>query len=128
MNDNTIFKVKIIKSMCYIDSHDDYYSASLFYPVAGDWEEVTFKEKLELEDAIRYANSTVREGRYFLVEYSDDIREEVFKGAKDFLDKMEKERKKEELRKQEYARKKEEKAQERKRKQLEKLKKELGEE
>lgn len=123
------FKVKILRSESIIDSYDDYYTRSVFYPVSGDWDEVTAQEREKIREAIRYANSKRnRDGYYFMVEYSEDFTDEVFASAQDFLEKQRKAQEREERRKEEERRKKEERALERKRKQLEKLKKELGEE
>lgn len=124
------FKVKIIKADRYIDSYDDYYSSSILYPAAGDWEEVTAAERDEIREAISYANGSRNrslDGYYILVEYNEDIINEVFESARDFKEKMRREKEREEKRKAEEKRKRDEKAKERKRKQLEKLKKELGE-
>jgi len=122
------FKVKILRSESIVDSYDDYYTRSVFYPVSGDWDEVTAEEREKIREAIRYANSKRnRDGHYFMVEYSEDFHDEVFAGARDFLDKQRKAQEREEKRKKEEARKKAERAQERKRKQLERLKQELGE-
>lgn len=120
-------KVKVIRADRAIDTYDDYYSRNVFYPAAGDWEEMTNKEYMELSEAVQYANSQSRDGYYFLVEYGDHIIEDVFKSASDFKEKMRKAQERDEKRKAEEKRKKEERAQERKRKQLEKLKRELGE-
>jgi hypothetical protein len=123
---NTMRKVKVIKSEMNI-SYDDCYASSIFYPAAGDWEEVSDSGYKELQEAVSYANRASGNGRYFLIEYSDNINEEVFKSASDFKSKMLKQRQKEEKAKEEAKRKRDEKALERKRKQLEKLKKELEE-
>lgn len=99
--------------------------------MADDWEEVSDKDYYEMQDAVRYANNKAKNGYYFLVEYYDDLKDEVFKSASEFKEKMlkqkEREEKAREKAREEAKKKREEKAQERKRKQLEKLKKELGE-
>jgi hypothetical protein len=125
------FKVKIMRSAQVIDTYDDYYTRSVFYPVSGDWDEVDEQERVKLFEAIAYANSQPGnrdKGQYFLVEYSDDFKEEVFADAHDFLEKQRKAQERDEKRKAEEKARRDAKAQERKRKQLEKLKRELGEE
>jgi hypothetical protein len=119
-------KVKVIRSEYNLSSYDDYHSTNILFPATEDWDEVTDVECEEIREAIRYANMSQRNGQYFLVEYSDTTVADVFKSAKAFRDKMEKDRKKEEKAREDAKRKRDEKALERKRKQLEKLKKELG--
>jgi hypothetical protein len=123
-----IRKVKVIRADHVVDTYDDYYGRDVFCPVAGDWEEMTEQEIIELREALGYANRQTKDGYYFLVEYNDAMIEDIFKSAADFKEKMRKQQEREEKRKAEEKRKRDEKAQERKRKQLEKLKKELGEE
>lgn len=118
-------KVKIIKSSHHVDYYGDDHNS--LYPMAGDWEEVSDNEYYEMQDAVRYANNKAKNGYYFLVEYYDDLKDEVFKSASEFKEKMLKQKEREEKAREEAKKKREEKAQERKRKQLEKLKKELGE-
>lgn len=120
-------KVKILKATPQIDC-DGYYESSLFHPVAGDWEEVSDEEYREIRDALLYANQTSnRDFRYIIVEYSEETKEEMFSSASDFKEKMKKKKEKQDRAREDAKRKRDEKAQERKRKQLEKLKKELGE-
>jgi hypothetical protein len=127
MSDKTT-KVKVIKSTTHI--YDDYDNFSALFPVSADWEEVTCEEAERIREAVNYANMNKRNsnGVYVLIEYSEAIKEEVFKLASDFMKAEEKRRLADERRKEEAKRKREEKALERKRKQLEKLKKELEEE
>lgn len=120
------FKVKVIRSDTYIDSYDDYYTRSVFYPVAGDWQEVTVEEREQIREAINYANRKSSTS-YILIEYNENTLDEMFADAKDFMDKMRKAEKREQEQLKKLKREREEKAKERKRKQLEKLKKELGE-
>lgn len=124
-------KVKILYSKFFADNYDGYYDTSVLFPAAGDWDEVDDKEYAELSEAVAYANcmpsTKQREGKYFLVEYSDTMREEVFRSTAEFKQKMIEAQRKDAERAAEEKRKRDEKAQERKRKQLEKLKRELGE-
>lgn len=125
-------KVKVIKSSHYIEGYGGYEdnAFNILYPVSTDWEEVIPIEREEIAEAVRYANHqrTQNGEHYVMLEYNDDIRNEVFDLASKFKEKMEKEKARDEARKEEAARKRLEKAEERKRKQFEKLKKELGEE
>jgi len=118
-------KVKIIKAHVIYD-YDGYQDNTLFYPVAGDWEEVNQKEYLEIKDAIKYANMNSSDVKYLLIEYSENTKDEMFKSASDFKDKIKKREEAEQKQKEEAKQKREEKAMERKKKQLEKLKRELG--
>jgi hypothetical protein len=120
------FKVKVIRCERLIDNYDDYYTRSVFYPVAGDWQEVTAEEREQIREAVRYANRKT-DASYVLIEYNENTLDEMFADAKDFMDKIRKIEKREQERREAERLKREEKAQERKRKQLEKLKKELGE-
>lgn len=121
------YKVKVIRGDHLVDGYDDYYTRSVFYPVAGDWQEVTAEERERIREAISYANRKVGTGFYFLIEYNENTLDEMFADAKEFADKMRKVQEKEEARRAEEKRKRDEKSAERKRKQLEKLKRELGE-
>jgi hypothetical protein len=120
------YKVKVLRCDLIVDNYDDYYTRSVFYPVAGDWQEVTAEEREQIREAIRYANRKTN-ASYVLIEYNENTVDEMFADAKDFMDKMRQAEKREQARREEEKRKREEKSQERKRKQLEKLKKELGE-
>ena len=83
-----------------------------------------------LQDAVRYANSSRKYNSdfyYTVITLGDEVDEEVYQSADDFLIKMEKKKQQELKAKQRAEEKKNETALARKKKQLEKLKKELGE-
>lgn len=132
MNKDTtdiVRKVKVIRGDRAIDTYDDYYTRSIFFPASGDWEEMNNQEYMDLQEAVRYANMQSRDGSYyFTIEYTENMIEDVFQSASDFKRKMREREKKENERKEAERRRRDEKAKERKRKQLEKLKRELGDE
>jgi hypothetical protein len=123
----TRYKVKIIKTSSYI--YYDRSDGSVLWPVTADWEVVDGKTRVEMIDAVSYANSKSKDGYvYTLLEYSEDdsTKNEVFKLASDFIESQKRDREKEETRKVEAKRKRDDSALARKKKQLEKLQKELG--
>lgn len=122
-------KVKIIKSTIYVDTYDDYYTRNVLYPAAGDWQEVDDAEYEEIRMAVQHANKNKKnhDGVYVLVEYSDEISTEVFTSARNFKEKILRQKAREEKKKAEAKAKREATARDRKKKQLEKLKAELGE-
>lgn len=121
-----LFKVKIISCESYLYDWHEYENRNVFFPITSDWEEVDENEKQEIEEAIRYANSLQSKKKYYLIEYYDGIKTEVFEKASQFKKQLNKRKQDEEKRKAEAKLKKEASALNRKKKQLEKLKRELG--
>jgi hypothetical protein len=119
-------KVKIMQSTSWVD----HYSNPVFFPAAGDWQEVNDKEYQEIRMAVQYANQNNKDTNcvYQLVEYSDEITQHVYASATAFKEEMKLREKAEKKRKAADIAKRKAATQKRKRTQLEKLKAELGEE
>jgi len=126
-------KVKIIKASAsaYNYNYDNYdYDdyRQVFSPASGDWEEIEHDELPAFKEAIKFANLHKTDNSYyFLVQYDEGCKEEVFATASAFRKEQEKQKERIEKKKAEDKIKKEARSKERKLKQLEKLKRELGE-